>query len=301
MTDFFNLSVHLDSTHFSLIGKKGAFANAVQRVVAEGYYRGVELPVIEDFDERRRICELLTPAGFRAVMWFAGKMNDAGLSLSSPNAALRRKTLDTFEYWLETAAQCGITHAAIVSDPDPGQSQREQSKQYLVEGLGELCELAAARSMAVCFEPLDRGAHKNGLLGPTADALEIMKQVRQDHSNIAFSLDTAHVALTGESFLDALDLACRYVGQIHFANAILDKRHPGFGDYHMPLGEPGFLTTQRIAEILQKICELWQSSTNKPFVSVETRTPENEDPWATERAGRHAIETAWKMVTQQTR
>lgn len=102
-------------------------------------------------------------------------------------------------------------------------------------------------------------------------------------------------ALCGEHVLESVATYNEFIDQIHLANAILDRSHSDFGDYHVPPGAPGFLTTDKIALIMDCAIKAELFGEARPGVSVEIRTADGGDPWATEALCRRVLSEAWDM------
>jgi sugar phosphate isomerase/epimerase len=149
------------------------------------------------------------------------------------------------------------------------------------------------------LEPLDRGAHKNGLIGPTREAVELALRIRAVHPAFAISWDSSHAALCGENLPDSLTVAKNCIAQIHLANAVLDRQDPRFGDHHIPIGPPGFLNPQSIADLFAHAAAIGLFGERRPGVSVEVRSAPDADPWKTEKHGRRVIEEAWAIFTSR--
>ncbi len=298
MTDFFLPGVMLSETHFHVLKVRGAIADAVARVAEEGFYLGAEIPDISDPVDRKRIGDTVRTGGIRLTQWMSRVLACENLNLSSEEQDLRRRSVARVKEHIVPAAECGASGFAVLSGPDPGPELRAEAVEWLYISMCELAEaLIPYQPMQLIIEPLDRGAHKNGLIGPTKEAADLIRRVRESHPNAGLSWDTAHAALCVEDLLESLSVYHEYMAQMHLANAVLDPAQPGHGDHHMPPGLPGFLTDNRMAEILRCAISTGFFGESRPTVSVEMRTPEGGDPWVTEAMGRQAMMRAWEICT----
>ena len=298
--DVFIPSVLLAETHFAFYGIEGVMADAVERVAAEGFYGSVEMADVRDATERKRIGRIVRQSGIRLTQWMSLVLNTERLNLSSVDETLRAKSVTRLREYVEYAAECGAASFAVLSGPDPGPSLRSQATEQLYVSLCQLAEtLEDCGSMNLVLEPLDRGAHKNGLLGPTAEVVSLMARLRKEHSRVGISWDTAHVALCGEDIVESLKQSHPYILQIHLANAILDRTDPGFGDHHMPFGSKGFLNTRTIAGLFRAAEEAGLFHPLRLTVAVEVRGSQDEDPWATERHGRELLIEASELYRRE--
>jgi len=290
--DTFLPSILLSETHFNLRGIPGEMADAVARVADEGFYRSIEISIIEDFAERKRIGARIRASGISVTMWMSAVLTNENLNLSSQDDAMRSRSVNRIKEHIEQAAECGTGNLVVLSGPDPGPPGRVGATECLYESLCELCEvvLTSGFDMRLVLEPLDRGAHKNGLIGPTLEAVSLARRVRESFPDFGLSWDTAHVLLCGEDLRQSLSTAAACISQIHLANPVLDANDPRFGDNHIPIGPPGALNNETIEVLFRDVLALGLFPGKKIPVAVEIRTLKGGDPWQTERMGREVLE-----------
>ncbi|MFH0965375.1 MAG: TIM barrel protein [Planctomycetota bacterium] len=286
-------SVLLSETHFPYLARAGVMADAVARVAQEGFYRWVEIPRIAEKGDRRRIAEVVREKGLGLTVWMSSVLEGERLNLSSVDEELRWRSAARMRELAEEAAECGAGAIALLSGPDPGATLRPQATEQLMKSLEEICGATARLGTRVLVEPLDREAHKKHLLGPTAEFVALFRRLRGTHGNAAVSWDSAHVALCGENIFESFEAAKDMIGGIHLANAVLDREDKRFGDWHMEIGSPGFLTAEGIAEFFRRGIRSRVLRAEGPSVAVEIRTPASGDPWQTEQRGRRILEEAW--------
>jgi len=277
-------------------GKRpGVVAEAVARLAGEGFYRGFGVRPVAEAADRRRIAGIVRGGDLRLTYWLTLMLNDEGLSLASCDPALRKRSVERARENLPAVAECGTTYVGIGSGPDPGPDLRAEATERLIESMADLAQAAwDAGEMHLMIEPFDRGAHKNGLIGPTPEAVGVLRRLREHHANVCISWDAAHAALNGEDVCESLALAAPYVAQIHFANAVLDRDDAGFGDHHMPLGPPGFLDVEKGADLLAA-AERAGLFNGDVGLAAEMGTPPDGDPWQTESAGRRFLQEVWDL------
>lgn len=292
-------ALHMAEVFHYAIEEPGFLPDAVERYAAEGYYGGLEIGIVKDGAERRRIADAVRTAGLSLTQWLTRLITEERLNLSAIDPAKRRQAVRRIADYLESAAESGATQIAVVSGEDPGESLRAEAGERLADSLSELGEAVRRyEGMGLLIEPLDRGAHKNRLLGPTEEAVLLMERLGGVRGPVRLSWDTAHAALCGERLADSWRLAAPYTPQIHLANAVLDRRDPEYGDYHRPIGAPGFLDTHFACGLFRqaKAAGLLESGTLR--VAVEVRT-ETGDPFAVERAGRALLESIRQSLEEE--
>jgi hydroxypyruvate isomerase len=292
-------SLLLAETHFAHHGEKNIVADAVERVASDGFYGGVEIVDVTDAAERKRVGQIVRQSGLRLTHWMSRVLNTEGLNLSAIDQRLRARSVARLKEHMGQAAECGATSFAVLSGPDPGPSLRSQATEQLFASLCELAEaLTDHGAMNLVIEPLDRGAHKNGLLGPTAEAVDLMTRVSMKHPRVGIAWDTAHVALCNEDLVESVQRSAPYMLQVHLSNAILDRADPGFGDHHMVFGSKGFLSVRAIADLFAAFERCGLFTPPRLTVAVEIRGNREEDPWITERRGRAVLLDAWDLYRQ---
>jgi len=298
--DGFKPGIILNESHFHLLGAEGVFADAVERVASEGFFRHAELAHIDGAAERRRIGRIIESSGLSLIQWMNPLLISEKLNLSDRRESERSKAVGAIKQRLEEAAECGASALGLASGPDPGPEFRPAATEQLFRSLCELCE--AARSypgMRILLEPLDRDAHKNYLIGPTGEFVTLAGRVAAEHANFGLCWDTSHVALCGDDLFQSLSASRRHVLQIHLANAVLDRGEPGFGDHHMPVGTPGFLTIEEIAGLFARAAGIGLFDAGELPVAVETRSAEGADPWATVAGCQKVLREAWRLFQSE--
>ena len=98
-----------------------------------------------------------------------------------------------------------------VSGSDPGPSQRREAKSRLIDSLEQLCRYALENTtdytLALALENSDREADRMALLGPNAETVAVVQEVRRRFSNCGILLDQGHFPLMKEDPADALEIA----------------------------------------------------------------------------------------------
>lgn len=297
MHEVFLPAILLNEMLFPYLGEKDIFANSVERAAEGGFYRSIEITEIRDAAERRRIGQIVATHGLMLTCWMTLLQTAQNLNLASVDAKLRKHSVAVLKEEMGPAAECGAQNWALLGGPDPGPALRAQATEALYTSLCELAQAAQSYGpLRVLIEPLDRGAHKNGLIGPTPEAVALIKRVNASCENVGLSWDSAHVLLNGEDLVESFTLARPYTTQIHLANPVVDRARPDFGDYHIAMGLPGALDAQGMSRVLRQEIQLRPLAKRPLGISVEVRTLPGSDPWETERATRAALEEAWQLA-----
>lgn len=87
------------------------------------------------------------------------------------------------------------------------------------------------------------------------------------------------MALNEDDFEASFAALAPYIVRVHFANAILNKQSPLYGDHHLNFCEEGFLTLKS-ARTIKKLMDRYL--TGEISVAVEIREKERDHAWQLE-------------------
>ncbi len=251
--------------------EKNFTADLLESIIETNFYKSVELGDGFDEKERKRILAVTEKNGIEVTQWLTFLIEENNLDVSSLDTSLRKKAVSNLKESLPLAAEIGAKNIAIVTGDDPGKESWAEGIESLYESICEIAEAAKEFNMNLLIEPLDRFAHKKRILGTTDETVELLIKVQKSHRNVGIAFDTAHAALNGEDIFEALEKGKELIHQIHFSNAVLDTKSELYGDFHMEIGEPGFLTVDKISAILQKAHELGIQAEKGLRVAAEVR------------------------------
>ncbi|UJL47420.1 sugar phosphate isomerase/epimerase [Virgibacillus sp. NKC19-16] len=277
--------------------EKNFTADVIEKVVEEDFYKSIELGDGFEKPERKRILELTELNGIEVTQWLTFLIEENNLDVSSLDSKLRLETVNQIKDSLYASAEIGAKNIALVTGDDPGADLWADGIEGLYESLCEIAEAGRAYNMNLLIEPLDRFAHKKRIIGTTDETVALLSRVQEKHDNVGIAFDTAHAALNGEDIFEALEKGKSLIHQIHFSNAVLDSNSELYGDFHMEIGSPGFLTTEKISAILRKADEL-KIQENGLRVAAEVRGKGNEEScFQNEKQLRTILQEALKLAS----
>ena len=292
-----------------VIAGTGPVVETIERVLADAFFSAIEITWIKDEQVKRQIADLLSYSGMRVV--FAGGPPYAmqRIYLSALDEGERRESLDRAKRLVDDAYLLGAELHLITAGPDVAPQDRGRARGYLTESIVALSEyarsLASDRAVALSLEPTDRDVHRNGLLGPTAEAVEVLKEVREAGGEVWLTLDQSHLAQLGEVAEDSIALAQRFHVHMHLANCLLtDRASPIYGDEHPRFGVAG--GEHDIPDVTALFETLWrQGFFEKPIpygeraiVSVEVKPQQHEDPEIVLANPKRVVQSAWARARQ---
>lgn len=282
-------SLLVSESFFPLLGNEEELYRTVEQVLSEKYYTRMETGSLKTAWAREKFIKMVKDLDIGFTQWITNDINDRKLNPSTTDKVLRERTIREICDLVDIAGESGADRVAMVSGPDPGEALRSEALKGIEEVLLAVSEkMMQYPGMILLLEPLDRGAHKNNLIGPTGDSVVLMKQVNKVHNNCLLSWDSAHMALNKENLAESLAACSEYIGHIHLANAVLDPAREGYGDWHMAMGAPGFLDVACGREILKNAAAAPALRLDMG-VSIESRCQPGQDPYANEQVCRNFL------------
>lgn len=287
---------------------EGPVVETVRRVASDPFFNVLEITRIGDPAVRQQVRDIADMG--RLELGFGAQpgllMNR--LNTAAVDEAARRAAVDDVKQSIDHAYEHGCRLLAMIDGLEsyPGEELKPRATDQLVHSLSELCRYAQDQAGDYCLtisvETFDRGIEKKALLGPTRDAVAVIRRVRERYPNIGLTIDLSHLPLLGERIEDALTAGSEFLIHTHVGNCLMrDPSHPAYGDKHPRFGAPGtendakelaeFLTVLRRIGFFQK-----QLPTRRPVVTFEVR------PMAGERQDillancRRVMEEAWARV-----
>ena len=118
-----------------------------------------------------------------------------GLSLTDPDAALRKRTLDVMTHLIGLCAELG---GSVLVHGSPKQRQIAQGETHatalarLQDGLAQVAPIAARAGVVYCIEPLSK--RETSLVNTVAEAAELVRSI--DHPNLRTMIDCSAAGQT---------------------------------------------------------------------------------------------------------
>ena len=161
--------------------------------------------------------------GLAAVGTGAGKVIH-GLTLTDPDPNIRQKAISFISEMISFGAQFGAP--AIIGSMQgnvlPG-GNREETLDWLVEGLGVLQKTASDQGVMLIYEPLNR--YETNLLNTLKTGTEFLK--KNDLSNIRLLADLFHMNIEEDNLPQIIRESGKYIGHVHFADS--NRKPMGLG------------------------------------------------------------------------
>lgn len=212
-------------TRFEAAAAVHDLERTLERLRALGY-AGVELavrdPAMVPVPRLRSLLEryaLRIPAIGTGQAWV-----EEGLSLTHPDAVVRRAALARLEAHLELAAEwgslviIGLIRGRLMAGVDRG-----RALAWLGEAIAHLADRAAAYPVRLALEPLNR--YETDLLNTVEETLALIERVGRSHVGVL--LDTFHANIEEASLEKAIARAGDRLFHVHIADS--NRWAPGWG------------------------------------------------------------------------
>ncbi|NMB46180.1 MAG: hypothetical protein GX998_07170 [Firmicutes bacterium] len=232
---------------------------SLRQVLDDPYFAGIEITRIKQRSIRQQAAQLLKESGKHVI--FSAQpvqlINEDNLiapeDISSRDETQRQLAVLRIKECVDQAIKLGAKALGLISGRDPGTAgglrARQQAMVALVRSLDEICLYTKQRAeelqippLAISLELFDRIAEpgcKNQLIGPTEDAIEVARQLRDVHGHVNFGLlyDLSHMPLLQGIALEAetpavLRSLAPYLNHIHIGSCVTDRDDPLYGDSH---------------------------------------------------------------------
>lgn len=213
-------------------------------------FYGVELN-LTDFSDPGRLVDFLAGYGLRLTMVATGVWaNKNGLSLSSPDEAVRRSTVERLEEVLRFAAACGAGIICGFIKGGPNQA-RDAAAAQMKKSLAELSALNKEAQVDIYLEATNH--YEATLVNTMAEGASF---AAESAGRLRILPDTYHMNIEEGSMAAALAGHRQLYNNLHVSDN--NRYFPGFG-----------------AIDFFRVCALLQSMDYRGTISIEGRVKQN--------------------------
>ena len=205
------------------------------QIVSNAGYKGIEVAAFTLVKEgvheinaagRRDMVRVMKDAGIECVgLHWLLTPPPKGLHFTTPDAAVRQKTIAYFHELIDFCADLGGPYM-IFGSPKQRSTMGisvAEAKKYFAEGLAEVADHAQQRGVKILVEPLAKGA--TDVVNTLVEALDLAKQV--GHPAIAIIFDFHNTGDETEPFDVLLKKYLQYIHHVHVQE--IDGKHLGTG------------------------------------------------------------------------
>ena len=284
-------SAHILEMFMPYLHDEKRLIGVLKAITEKDFYRNVELPSFPTKEHRRTVRGILEDSALTAITFVAPFLNEQKLSLCDLDDRRRKEVLAFLKMHADFCAESGYMTFGVPSGPDPGDELRDEAMAAQAESLKEIADYVAKLGMKCSIEPLDRYAHKKGLIGPMDEVVEWFRPLHEQHPNLYLHWD-----------FRTLEMAAPFLSQIHLCDCINDPTNPCFGDLHMDPAEApdwkteGFLTPEVGAEIIRRSAAFDPpAGVDRFWISIEVLGHKGDNLWHKERIAREFLTRCWEL------
>ncbi len=273
----------LSIVHFmafpNTIGGEGPILETVTKIAEDPFFAGIEIGWIKDPEVRAKAKAVLENSHMKVGHGAQSALLLGKHNLNSLDESERAAALSQLKANIEEAAEMGAQRVAFLSGKDPGDADRSEAFDLLVESVKQASTFARDKGLALTLETFDREIDKKCLIGPSDYAAEFASAVKQDFPEFGLMYDLSHQPLLFEESEPALTLLKDHLVHAHVGNAVVNPETPGYGDLHPRFGWPG--GSNDVDELvtflraLFKIGYLAEGRPDRPWVGFEVK-PQSE-------------------------
>ena len=153
------VGVVLPAAYPELAGGGGPWLERLGRVLEDDFFGAVEVSQVTDDRVRREARAALDGAGVDVVFAAQPAILGRKLDLNAADLAERRHAVEACKGQIDQAYELGARIMMVMSGPDPGEEQRAEARERLVDSLKQLCQYAGERAedylLAISLENFD--------------------------------------------------------------------------------------------------------------------------------------------------
>lgn len=231
-----------------MTGSKEEKERALRALAEDPFFHIHELGPLEDelWAEAKKMLD-----GKTVVRCLQPDILGQKLDIGSTDRSERRKAVKYVTDEIEKAAKLGLKAVAMCSGPDPGPAGRDEAVRNTLDSLRTICRSAAKHNLKVVFELFDRDYDRRLLMGPTKEAVDILRTLKAEYGNIGLLWDLSHAPMLHES-PSVLEGVVDLLAHIHIGCA--KKTDKGFLDSHPGFYTPGAVNgVDDVAELLKTL------------------------------------------------
>jgi sugar phosphate isomerase/epimerase len=280
-------------------GEGQAAIDNIKAITDDPFFGGIEVTAFADAETRKTVSRILKYSGL--AIGFGGQPVMLGPKLD-PNSVDEEKRVAAVTHLkaaIDQAAELGASKFAILSGTFRGEALHAQATVQLLKSLDELATACEAKGMSLVVETFDREIDKKALLGPTHEAVEVAKKVREKHPTFGLMIDLSHLPQQFETSKDALTQAAPYIVHAHIGNCVIkNKESKVYGDLHPRFGcEDGENDVPQLVEFLRQLMAIGYIGEGKQnVVAFEVKPYGDETPETLIAQSKRVLMEAWAKL-----
>lgn len=252
-------------------------------------YKSLETRLIFNKEVRKEFARFVRERDISVTIWSTSNLNNEGLYLADPDEEKRKNAVSYMKKIIDLSAEANAEFIGFTSGKKivPNSEMNKQINSFEKSVIELIDYIEKYNRIELMLEPLDTDADKKFVVGKTNYVIDFFERLAKQNklNKLSVCIDTAHIVLNNEGVIKSMEKLSQYSQRIHLANVVLNKESELFGDKHIRMGTPGFLT-QKIANQILKEANKLEFRTEKVYVAVEVRGGEDDDLFKLEEENR---------------
>lgn len=281
---YIDVGIVLPKLFSGIADDKNRFFEGLMTILTDPFFTTVEVSYTPEEEIVEMTRDYTRLAGAQVVFNGGDAVRRLGMDLSSLDEEKRVASVESGKRLIDQCYQEKARIMHVVTGKYTGEEEKDAMLAAFEKSLAELCAYAVEAGeqeeyvLTVSVETGDRYYDRHYLLGPTNEAVAIVRRVKEKYENVGILLDQSHFPVMREDPHKALWQARDYLSHVHIGNSyVKDMEKPYFGDKHLPFGVPDSeVGVEELARFLTTLREIGffdrTSVTRKPLVSFEVGT-----------------------------
>lgn len=278
---YIDVGIVLPKLFSGIADDKDRFFEGLMTILADPFFTVVEVSYTPEDEIVEMTREYARLAGAQVVFNGGDAVRHLGMDLSSLDEEKRKASVESGKRLIDQCYQENARIMHVVTGKYTTEEEKDAMLEAFERSLMELCEYARQAAadqeytLVVSVETGDRYFDRHYLLGPTNEAVAIVRRVKEKYENVGILLDQSHFPVMREDPHKALWQAKDYLSHVHIGNSyVKDMEKPYFGDKHLPFGVPDSeVDAEELARFLTTLGKTGffsrPGATRKPLVSFE--------------------------------
>ena len=278
---YIDVGIVLPKLFSGIADDKDRFFEGLMTILADPFFTVVEVSYTPEDEIVEMTREYARLAGAQVVFNGGDAVRRLGMDLSSLDEEKRKASVESGKRLIDQCYQENARIMHVVTGKYTTEEEKDAMLEAFERSLMELCEYARQAAadqeytLVVSVETGDRYFDRHYLLGPTNEAVAIVRRVKEKYENVGILLDQSHFPVMREDPHKALWQAKDYLSHVHIGNSyVKDMEKPYFGDEHLPFGVPDSeVDAEELARFLTTLGKTGffsrPGATRKPLVSFE--------------------------------
>jgi len=272
---------------------------AIEKIAEDAFFGAIEIASIPE-EVKEEVTQILGAS--HLVIGYVGQplLLNNKLDLNSLVPQQREAAISIIKGGIDEAYSFGAKQLALLSGPAPTKDKLDQAKELLVDSLSQICSYAQTKGdLGITMEIFDREYDKKCLIGPTAEAVEVAKELKRHYANFGLMIDLSHLPLLKETSDYAVKTARDYLTHVHIGSCVLkDKSHPAYGDKHPPFGlAAGENDVEEVKLFLKALMDIGYIGEGKQnVVAFEVKPLAGQNPDVVVTNAKRTLMEAWARL-----